>query len=56
MKKMQNSYKKSGVNISLANKFVKHIAGLSKKSVKKRKTLLISITLEHLAHYLTSVI
>ena len=22
---MQNSYKKSGVNISLANKFVKHI-------------------------------
>ena len=37
MKKMQNSYKKSGVNISLANKFVKHIAGLSKKSVKKTK-------------------
>ena len=25
MKKRQNSYKKSGVNISLANKFVKHI-------------------------------
>ena len=36
MKKMQNSYKKSGVNISLANKLVKHISRLSKKDVKKR--------------------
>ena len=35
MKKMQNSYKKSGVNISLANKFVKHISTLSNKGVKK---------------------
>ena len=35
MKKMQNSYKKSGVNISLANKFVKHISNLSNKNVKK---------------------
>jgi phosphoribosylformylglycinamidine cyclo-ligase len=35
MKKIKNSYKKSGVNISLANKFVKHIASLSKKDVKK---------------------
>ena len=35
MKKIQNSYKKSGVNISIANKFVKHIATLSKKNVKK---------------------
>ena len=35
MKKMQNSYKKSGVNISLANKLVKHISNLSKKNVKK---------------------
>ena len=34
---MQNSYKKSGVNISLANKLVKHISNLSKKNVKKRK-------------------
>ena len=34
---MQNSYKKSGVNISLANKLVNHISKLSKKSVKKRK-------------------
>ena len=32
MKKIENSYKKSGVNISLANKLVKHI---SKKDVKK---------------------
>ncbi len=36
MKKMQNSYKKSGVNISLANKLVKYIAKLSRKDVKKR--------------------
>ena len=35
MKKIQNSYKKSGVNISIANKFVAHIANVSKKNVKK---------------------
>jgi len=35
MKKIENSYKKSGVNISLANKLVKHISKISKKSVKK---------------------
>ena len=35
MKKTQNSYKKSGVNISIANKFVDHIAKISKKNVKK---------------------
>ena len=35
MKKIQNSYKKSGVNISIANKFVDHIAKVSKKNVKK---------------------
>ena len=35
MKKIQNSYKKSGVNISVANKFVNHIAKISKKNVKK---------------------
>ena len=39
MKKMQNSYKKSGVNISLANKLVKHISNLSKKNVKKTNGL-----------------
>ena len=37
MKKIKNSYKKSGVNISLANKLVKHISILSKKGVKKTK-------------------
>ena len=37
MKKNENSYKKSGVNISLANKLVKHISNLSKKNVKKTK-------------------
>ncbi len=36
MKKMQNSYKKSGVNISLANKLVNHISRISEKNVKKR--------------------
>ena len=35
MKKIHNSYKKSGVNISIANKFVDHIAKISKKNVKK---------------------
>jgi phosphoribosylformylglycinamidine cyclo-ligase len=35
MKKIKNSYKKSGVNISLANKLVKHISNVSKKNVKK---------------------
>ena len=34
MEKTKNSYKKSGVNIDLANSFVKHIAKLSKKNVK----------------------
>ena len=37
MKKNQNSYKKSGVNISLANKLVNYISNLSKKNVKKTK-------------------
>ena len=37
MKKIKNSYKKSGVDISLANKFVKHISKLSIKGVKKAK-------------------
>ena len=37
MKKIKNSYKKSGVDISLANKLVKHISYLSKKDVKKTK-------------------
>ena len=37
MKKNENSYKKSGVNISLANKLVKHISKLAKKGVKKTK-------------------
>ncbi len=37
MKKNENSYKKSGVNISLANKLVKHISKLSKKDVKKTR-------------------
>ena len=35
MKKNENSYKKSGVNISLANKLVQYISSISKKDVKK---------------------
>ena len=46
MKKIQNSYKKSGVNISIANKFVNHIAKISKKMSKKRINHLIKIILE----------
>ena len=38
MKKNKISYKKSGVNISLANKLVKHIAQVSKNNVKKKKS------------------
>ena len=32
---MQNNYKKSGVNISLANKLVNHISKITKKDVQK---------------------
>ncbi len=35
MKKIKNSYKKSGVDILIANKLVNHIAKISKKNVKK---------------------
>ena len=41
MKINENSYKKSGVNISLANKLVKHISKVSKKNVKKKKSKLL---------------
>ena len=41
MKKKVNSYKNSGVNISLGNKFVKHISKLTSKSVQKEKKLFI---------------
>ena len=37
MKKINNSYKKSGVDISLANKLVQHISNISKKDDKIRK-------------------
>ncbi len=37
MKKSKNSYKKSGVNIPLANQLVKHISKISNKDVKKTK-------------------
>jgi phosphoribosylformylglycinamidine cyclo-ligase len=37
MKKINNSYKKSGVDISLANKLVQHISNITKKDDKIRK-------------------
>ena len=37
MKRNKNSYKKSGVNIKLANKLVDYISGVSKKNDKKKK-------------------
>ena len=36
MKKIENSYKKSGVNIQLANKLVNYLSKISKKNVKKK--------------------
>jgi phosphoribosylformylglycinamidine cyclo-ligase len=36
MQKTKNSYKKSGVNIELANSFVRHIAKISNNNVKKK--------------------
>ena len=36
MKKTKNSYKKSGVNIDLANKFVDHISKVTNKNVQKK--------------------
>ena len=38
MKRGEISYKKSGVDISLANKLVKHISKVSKKKVKKKNS------------------
>ena len=39
MQKTKNSYKKSGVNIELANSFVKHIARISNNNVKKKNKI-----------------
>jgi phosphoribosylformylglycinamidine cyclo-ligase len=40
MQKTKNTYKKSGVNIHLADRFVEHIAKISKKNVKKKSKYL----------------
>ena len=40
MKKTKNSYKKSGVNIDLANKFVDHISKVSKKIAQRKDSTL----------------
>ena len=40
MQKTKNTYKKSGVNINLADRFVEYIAKVSKKNVKKKSKYL----------------
>ena len=55
MKKIYNSYLKSGVNISAANKFVKHISKLTKKNDKKRKIPFPPVILVLSDHYMISV-
>jgi len=40
MQKTKNTYKKSGVNINLADRFVEYIAKISKKNVKKKNKYL----------------
>ena len=40
MQKTKNTYKKSGVNINLADQFVEHIAKVSKKNLKKKNNYL----------------
>ena len=40
MQKTKNTYKKSGVNINLADRFVEHISKISKKNVKKKSKYL----------------
>jgi len=40
MQKTKNTYKKSGVNINLADLFVKHIVKISKKNVQKKSKYL----------------
>ena len=51
MKNIENSYKKSGVNISLANKLVKHISNISRKNDQKESRLK-EMLLGGLVHYL----
>ena len=52
MKKIKNSYKKSGVNISLANKFVNYISNYQKNVKKTKNSLLIKEILVVLVLYL----
>jgi len=40
MQRTKNTYRKSGVNIGLADRFVEHIAKISKKNVKKKNIYL----------------
>ena len=40
MQKTKNTYKKSGVNIKLADRFVEYISKVSKKNVQKKNKYL----------------
>ena len=40
MQRTKNTYRKSGVNIGLADRFVEHIAKISKKKCQKKEYLL----------------
>ena len=51
MKKIQNSYKKSGVNISLANKLVKHISTVSRNDGKKTKNFIDKNLINYLKRF-----
>ena len=55
MKKIYNSYKKSGVNMATADKLVNYISKISRKTYKKilKKNLLkISVVLDQFLIYL----
>ena len=53
MRTTKNTYKKSGVNIKLADRFVDYIANISKKMSKKGINTWAKTILEHLAQHLT---
>ena len=56
MKKKLYSYKNSGVNISLGNKFVNHISKLTKKMSKKGVKRINRVILVLSAHYMTLIV
>ncbi|MGA1281671.1 MAG: hypothetical protein ACO3VP_00755 [Pelagibacteraceae bacterium] len=55
MRTPKNTYKKSGVNIKLADRFVNYIANISKKNVQKKKKYLNEDNIGAFGSTLTSV-